>query len=466
MKIRHERPMSDLSFQVRAPLGLELATGEVVTIANWSLEGFEFPGDSDVLPKEAVLSIPFQGVDIRFPVHLGRRDKGRFLRFEGLTGRQRETLAVFYRSILSGKMASTEDVITSLDTPVDLVPMEETEEERSAGTAGKAPRGLRAAISVAIYACLAVVVFWTLGSGIYNKVSSVDIRNARIEAPLIDHAVAQAGFVTEIPVAIGDPVSAGDILVRITTPEGEAAMADVRARINALERRLEETVARETRLAARLELERSRLADALADTSAETLARARDALEAFDGRWSAPHMDLFEAHSATLRELDSIEDELRRLRRERGRIGDAREALHIMATEDGIVRDIGVLLGQFAGRGTLAATVEGTQARQARGWLDQSMAASVHLGMEVTVTTNTGNGRERLVGQVAGLEAGIDPELSPEFGMIVTVGFPELSVTDSRATLPHLMPVQLQAQRAWAVRLSDRIEGTTAGLGD
>ncbi|MEO1797222.1 MAG: hypothetical protein AAFR53_09420, partial [Pseudomonadota bacterium] len=114
MKIRHERPMSDLSFQVRAPLGLELSTGERLTVSDWSLEGFEFPHESDVLPKEAVLSIPFQGVDIRFPITLARQGTGKFLTFEGLSGRQRETLAVFYRSILSGKMASTEEVITSL----------------------------------------------------------------------------------------------------------------------------------------------------------------------------------------------------------------------------------------------------------------------------------------------------------------------------------------------------------------
>lgn len=74
MKIRHERPMSDLSFQVCAPLGLELSTGERLTISDWSIQGFEFPNESDVLPKEAVLSIPFQGVDIRFPIKLKRDD--------------------------------------------------------------------------------------------------------------------------------------------------------------------------------------------------------------------------------------------------------------------------------------------------------------------------------------------------------------------------------------------------------
>ena len=94
--------MSDLSFQVRAPLGLELATGDVVRVTNWSLNSLEFPHDADVLPTQGVLSIPFQGVDIRFPVRFAPGSDERELVFEGLTGRQRETLAVFYRSILSG----------------------------------------------------------------------------------------------------------------------------------------------------------------------------------------------------------------------------------------------------------------------------------------------------------------------------------------------------------------------------
>ena len=121
--------MSDLSFQVRAPPKLELVSGDILKVENWSLRGIEFPGNAEVLPQKAQLSIPFQGVDIQFPVPFKPADEEGWLEFDELTGRQRETLAVFYRSILSGKMASTEEVITSLDTPVDLIPMGETDEE-------------------------------------------------------------------------------------------------------------------------------------------------------------------------------------------------------------------------------------------------------------------------------------------------------------------------------------------------
>ena len=68
MKIRHERPMPDLAFKVRAPLQLELQSGDVVDVREWSQTGLTYPEPTDVLPKKGFLTIPFQGVDIRFPV--------------------------------------------------------------------------------------------------------------------------------------------------------------------------------------------------------------------------------------------------------------------------------------------------------------------------------------------------------------------------------------------------------------
>ena len=447
MQIRHERPMPDLAFEVRAPLGLQLSNGDVLTINNWSLQGFEYPGSEDVLPERATLSIPFQGVDLRFPVRLKPSGQGRFLTFDSLTGRQRETLAVFYRSILSGKMASTEEVITSLDTPVDLVPMEETEEEEAAGRTGKAPRSVRAVLSVAIYLMLAGVVFWTLGSGIYGALATVGIQNARVEAPLTVLAAAQNGYVQDIAVVEGDQVFAGDVLVRIATPEGEAALAEVRGRIAQLEERLDQARRRASDVSSRIDEARARLVARWANEPD----RLHVILEAFDGRWSANHLDLFNAHDAALREVDNVEDELRRLRRERGRLRDAHDAMHIVAHEDGIVRELTVLDGQFVGRATPVLTLEGLAARQARGWLDQSMAASVHVGMPVDVTVNSGSGRAVLVAEIMDVQAGIDPALSPDFGMIVTIGFPDMTAEESRIALPHLMPVMLEARRPWAV---------------
>lgn len=466
MKIRHERPMSDLSFEVRAPLGLELVTGEVVTIANWSLKGFEFPGETDVLPKEATLSIPFQGVDIRFPVRLTSEPGSNFLSFAGLSGRQRETLAVFYRSILSGKMASTEDVITSLDTPVDLVPMEETEEEKEKATVGKSPRSLRAFFSVLLYLTIGGLVFWTLGSGIYSKISTVNIHNARIEAPLTTLTAGQSGFVERVLAAPGDVVSAGDILVRVATPDGEAALAEVRGRINLIEDRMSDAETRASGLATRIEQAYERLLAQFNTSPRTRIELVRPEVLAFEGRYSADHIDLFTAHDSVLNEIDSLDEELRRLRRERGRLRDAADALHIMAPEDGIVTEIAVLREQFVGRGTIVAQIEGYAARQARGWVNQDMAAAFYEGMSVTVTVSSPDGEQQMIGSISGLEAGIDPEVSPEFGILVSVTFDELDADETRIRFPHLMPVELRALRPWAANLAqhrDNAFGQTEG---
>lgn len=448
MKIRHERPMSDLSFQVRAPLGLELNSGERMTVSNWSLQGFEFPNDSDVLPKGAILSIPFQGVDIRFPVKLKREGETRFLSFEGLTGRQRETLAVFYRSILSGKMASTEEVITSLDTPVDLVPMEETEEEKAVAVAGASPRSLRAFLSVLLYLCIGAVIFWTLGTGIWGKLASVEIRNARIEAQLLPHKAADRGFVKEVMVAPDAQVQRGDILVRLTDPAGEAALEDVRSRIELIEGRLTTASATQEHLAARIARTRAAIVAALQPT----FPQVTRLLAAFDARYAPEHADLFAAHAAAVLQVDTLDDELRRLKRERGRLRDAGDALHIVAQTDGTVTQVMVLEGQLVTRGMDIAVIEESGARLARGWLDPSMSAAIYPGMAVSVTVAGPQGPRRLAGRVDQVAAGIDPELSPDFGMLVNVRFDGLSAGETRSTLAHLAPVEMTAQRPWAMR--------------
>ncbi|MGR3491771.1 MAG: HlyD family secretion protein [Shimia sp.] len=461
MHIRHERPMPDLAFQVRAPLGLELTTGERVTIEEWSLSGFTFPGDALVLPREAVLSIPFQGVDIRFPVALDRDGTSRTLRFKNLTGRQRETLAIFHRSLLSGKMAATGDVITSLDTPVDLVPMGETEEEASASGAKVVPRGLRAAASVALYLLVGALVFYTLGSGIWGKLATVPIQNARIEAALVPHTAPARGYVKDVLVAPGDTVAQGDLLVRVTDPEGEAALADVRSRIELIERRLTAAENAEARAAQRIATARAQIEAAVHPTFPQVMRLLTD----FDGRYAPAYADLFAAHDAVLAQVDTLADELRRLKRERGRLRDAADAMHIIAANAGTVTELPLLKGQMVARGTMAAVVERAEARQARGWLDPSMAAALHLGMGVTIQMASAEGPQTLRGEIARIEAGIDPNLSPAFGMLVHVTFPALSAEATQATLPHLTPVSLRAERPWAARHAEHWAAVKSWVG-
>ncbi len=449
MKIRHERPMSELAFQVRAPLGLELTTGEVLTIQNWSLDGFEFPGHCHVHPKEATLSIPFQGVDIRFPVTLEQGDRDGFLSFKNLTGRQRETLAVFYRSLLAGKMAATDEIITSLDTPVDLVPMGETQAERAAGQDSATPRTLRAAGVVALYLLLAGLVFWTLGAGIYSRLATVDIQNARIEAALASHVALQDAFVETILVQPGDTVDRGDILVRMSNPDDVSALDDVRARINLLADRLKKARGQENALQDRLSAARVKLETQLTQAPVEQVPGIIAQLDAFDGQYLKRYKDLFDAHRAVVALIDALEDDIRLLKRERGRLKDAANARHIVATAPGIVTELPIFERQFLVKGTPALTIEVHSPRTARGWVDPTLATALFVGMPIKAEINTPLGRRTLSGSILALHAEIDPDFSPEFGMMVTVEFSDLTPAESRAMLAHEMPVKVRATRAW-----------------
>ena len=133
-----------------------------------------------------------------------------------------------------------------------------------------------------------------------------------------------------------------------------------------------------------------------------------------------------------------------------------------MAQSDGIVTELLVLKGQLVARGAVVAIVEADAAREARGWLDPSMAAAVYPGMAVAVEVASAQGPRTLRGEIEAVEAGIAPEISPDFGMLVRVRFPDLSTDDTRRQLPHLAPVKLAAQRPWARKQVER----WAALGD
>ncbi|MEL6571354.1 MAG: HlyD family efflux transporter periplasmic adaptor subunit [Pseudomonadota bacterium] len=462
MKVRHERPQSDLAFKVRAPLKLTLETGKVVAIDEWSLTGFTYPEDADILPKVGLLSIPFQGVDVQFDTRFVNGDGPRELRFDGLTGRQRETLAVFYRSILSGKMASSEDVITSLDTPVDLVPMGETEEEEAQGKAKSKSRLLRILWNVTFYTVMAFLIFGVIGNQVFSRLSQVTLEHARIVAPIIVHRSTEAGFVDKVHVSPGDLVSRGDLLVELDLPDRDAELDDVREDINFAERELETA---ETRLRAHQGVrsdERARLRAAfLAEVSQHDhrdyfvdgdygdLAAAREALDRFDRESRLAQGTYFDLENELKRIYDEREMRQSRLKRDLGNIKDSMEAVHIYALADGVVQDVEVFEDQHAARGTTFVVIEEYTPRVARAWLNEARSDAIYLGMPTSIRFNDGGGTRSLPGRITDMTAGIDPTVSDEFGVIVTVKLDDLSTEDLRSQFRPDAPVTVTARKNW-----------------
>ncbi|WP_424973542.1 HlyD family secretion protein [Dinoroseobacter sp. S124A] len=465
--------MSDLSFQVRAPLGLELATGDVVGVAEWSLSGLQFPGDSDVLPSKGILSIPFQGVDIRFPVQFKPGAEGRELLFDGLTGRQRETLAVFYRSILSGRMASTEEVITSLDTPVDLVPMEETEEEKTVATQGKTPRSLRVVWNLLVYCLIGVVVFGLLGQQIWTRLSSIPVGQARVVAELVEHRAPTGAYVDEIRVAPGEAVRQGQTLVVLSSPGHGGTLTEIRTDL-----RRAEADARQSRKALALHMEgladarrpfeaalaqaiaARRVGDFLGDHTLQDMRRAQQALALFDAEISQ-RADDFHARREYLQDmLRAQKDDIAQLKRELSAEKDVGGAADIVALADGIIAEIPAFEDQFLARGDVALTLEEAGPRRVIGWLDEGMAAAVYPGMVANLTAISGGETRQIRGVVEDVVAMANPDRAGSFGLRVSVLPADWVMRDAPELLRPDAPMELRLARnpAWLAALKELID--------
>ena len=466
MRVRHERPMSDLAYSVRAPLKLTLETGKVVAIDRWSLQGLTYPEDADILPKVGLLSIPFQGVDIQFDVRFKDGAETGELLFDGLSGRQRETLAVFYRSILSGKMASSEEIITSLDTPVDLVPMGETEEEETAGRAKQSPRILRIIWNVVFYLIFAAVVFGLVGSQIFDRLSHVSLQHARVVAPMSVLHTSQAAFVDQILVVPGDHVEQGQTLVRLSNPEGEAAVDDIRADVAQYEELAQDAESRLALHREQIELNRLQLKEqfrsAVARTGNENFAtmtrtsNAEDAwrdLQRFNQNQELGIGGPFETERALLQEAEELRTLWSRLKRDLGNAKEALSAGDIVAPADGIIVTVDVFEDQFLDRGTRAIEMEQDTTRFVKAWLAENRSSAIYVGMGTTVRFNQGSEQRAIDGEIIDITAAVDPEISDEFGLIVSVALNGLTTEETRQTIQQNAPVQLRAKKDWLTRL-------------
>ncbi len=462
MKIRHENPRPDLEYRVQAPLRLELQDGEIVIIQQWSLTGITFPKQSDVLPKKGFLTIPFQGVDIRFPVSFSKAEGDYDLAFKDLTGRQREILGVFYRSILSGKMAAAEDMITSLDTPVDLVPMGETEEEETQGKAKNSPRVFRVIWNVFFYVALAFVLIGLIGGQIWDRLSSVNFANGRVVAPVINHLVTEAAYVDAVLIVAGQNVKRGQTLVRLSNPERDSATDDLRRDIARAQKQtrnarvlLENHLGQSDLHRAPLEaayrdaLSQRRLADFVGNYDLGSVVAAWGALQNFDLELSATLGDFHDIRTKLKTQLDEAKDLERRLKRDLGNAKSSARAMDVVAQADGVVSEIFVFQDEYLARGRIALTLEENTPRRVQAWVDEARADAIYLGMETEITFRNALGKRKLTGVIADITAGLDSETDNGFGMIVTVDVPEMTTDETRELLRVAAPVKLKGLKDW-----------------
>ncbi|WP_144432456.1 HlyD family secretion protein [Shimia marina] len=455
-----------MSWTVQAPLTLETPTGEQVGISAWSLAGLEWPEDAGECPQTGVLSVPFQGVDVRFPVRLVQKEAGALVAFEGLSGRQRETLAIFYRSLLSGKMASSGEVITSLDTPVDLVPMGETEEEVAASSQKGLPAPLRIAINVTMYVLVAGLILSILGASLFKSVTRIDVQHGRVVAPIVERLPSNEGYVKSIHVEAGQAVEAGQILVRLTDPIAQGALTETRAKLTLAQKEYLDVQA----AIAQLETERPDLTlETRGALFSQTYARfvGDRGFDTLWARWlklresdplAAEGIDPFAFAIARLREIETaLLAKVRSLRAARDGQKRGLSLNHVRAPSDGIVHEVLVRKGQFYGPKDLAVVFESNAPRVAMGWVSERYAETLFIGMPAQIGVNVAGERQSISGEVSDVRAGSDPRRPGEFGIIVTVTPLGMEAEETKAVLRMDAPVSLETRRPFAQKIFNRV---------
>ncbi len=460
MNIRHECPLPDLSFSVTAPLSVTKANGRMFVAQRWSLAGLWCDEDAGDMTGDVFLSVPFQGVDVSFEVTLTSTQTPGFFAFQDLTVRQRETLGLFHQSLLAGRMVSAGEIITALDTPVDLVPMGETEEEQSAGKAKTKPRGARLLWNAVSYVLLALFLVVFLGGQIWQRLSYVALDHGRFIAPIVAYEAPQAGYVGKVSVAIGDQVKAGDILVRLEDPDRESDVEEVRAEILLAEQQLRMAQDRLARHIARRSAERATLQrafDALWDPWQHNdphllryppeIEAARLALYAFDrGRdgGALVHLDMVQ----TLQDaVQQRELELRRWKRELRHRKAAAGELLVRARTNGTVHDLHTVKGTYVARGAVVVEVEDNTPRLAMGLVDDDLATTVFVGMQADISFVHRGLSKRMQGVVTDLQAGTHTAQPDRFGLVVTIRANDTGVKNSRKWFRRNAPAQVRLKR-------------------
>lgn len=458
MRVRHERPSADLEFNVRAPLRFVLASGKELQVDAWSLKGARLADPIDVTPAKASLVIPFQGVDVQFPVNLKPGEAPGEVLFDGLTGRQRETLATFYRSVMNGRMVPVDGIITSLDAPVDLVPMGETEEEEAKGTAKTTPRSLRVFVNAALYLVGFVVIFGFVASRLVSMFDTVQVGQAHVAETQYPLRAANVSYVDEIRVQPGDFVTAGQTLVVLSNPGHGEDLSDLRRDIRRAQKRVKDATQRVKRHQANrpdmldslankvaAQIKQRRLGDFLGHYDMDAVLRAQAQLELFEQGLSQRPDDYHDTVITLQRRLEDEQIELAKLKRDLGGLKSAAAAMDIKAPTDGVIVDVSVFQDQFLARGALTVTLNALDTQRISGWVPEKHAAHVFVGMGAKVAVFVDGQTVDVTARVVDLQAGPNPFARDAYGVQVIVE-PDLAGA-GLDRLPHQQPVSLTLSR-------------------
>ena len=425
MEVRHEPPSAETLFRLKAPLTLGLADGTAVRVDDWSLKALYSPELDGRSLDGAMLSIPFQGINVYFPIELEPGEAPHEYLFRNLTGRQREALALFYRNLLSGRMTSVGDMIVALDTPVDLIPMGETEAERKAGEAKVAPRKARMLVNLAYYGVLFLLVTGFLGTVAWNRIAKVEVLSAHVASATSQIIAPVAGYVREIPAAEGAAVADGAVVVRLDDQEALRLLAEAEAEAAETADLL---VAAEQRLAAHL--------------AGREAARAtfRGGTERFDEGVSVNPGDFHDLRLKLEAEVAALARETDRLTARAAGYRDRAEATALTAPGAGTVVRHFVRPFDIVRPGDPLVLFELDEPRSIVAHLPATSVLKVWTGMQADVTYVSDGTGIVLPGEVRRLSV---EGTGAQQLLVASITVPGLSIEDSRRLFVEGMPVHV-----------------------
>jgi multidrug resistance efflux pump len=150
----------------------------------------------------------------------------------------------------------------------------------------------------------------------------------------------------------------------------------------------------------------------------------------------------------TLEETVSERDlDLRRWKRELRHRKAAADELVVRAKYDGTVFGVYTLKGSYVTRDDLVVEVEDNTPRNAVGWVDDSMATSVYIGMTADVAYIFRGQSKRIQGKVTDIQAGTDIAQPDKFGMVITIKADDAGIKKTRKWFRRNAPARIRLQR-------------------
>lgn len=221
------KPSQRLQHRLTAPLVVKIGNRAYRT-ADWSLSSVKIKdkGECKDLPMtEALLSIPFQGMELRMPIALqfqrySEAENCSVFSFVDMSERQRDTLRLFIEELVRGEMVSSQDIIKRLDAPTTPVRPLDKQTPIPLPAAPKSARWQTWFFSL-FYLVAGVGLTAWLGVLWYANVVKMEVQTAWLSTPTQALGSIVEGRVANVLVAEGSNVSKGAILARVSDPNLE-----------------------------------------------------------------------------------------------------------------------------------------------------------------------------------------------------------------------------------------------------